>query len=228
MRLAGIDTSSVAQLALVFAICYAIGSIPNAYIIVRLVTGEDITRHGTGTGGAMNVRRATGSWAWFAVATLADALKGFLPTLAVSLGVLAAFFGAGAIDAQTASMAAVLGVVVGHNYSAWLAFIEHRLAPSGKGLATGAGALLAYDWRYFAIALVVGLTVIAVTRYMMAGQVAATVVLPLYAIVTGQPDWPFIVLLSLLVYVGHHGRFVGLLKGDEPRLYVNDGQGPRG
>jgi glycerol-3-phosphate acyltransferase PlsY len=225
---AAVDASDLVQLALVFATCYAIGAIPNAYIIVRLVTGEDITRHGTGNVGAMNVRRATGSWAWFAVAMLADGLKGFLPTLAVSLGALTAFFGADAVDAQVASMAAVLGVVVGHNYSVWVALLEHRLAPSGKGLATGAGALLAYDWRYFVVAVVVGLTVIALTRYMMAGQVAATVALPLYAILAGQPDWPFVVLLSLLVYLRHHRRFVGLLRGEEPKLYVNDGPGPRG
>jgi glycerol-3-phosphate acyltransferase PlsY len=228
VTLAELGTSDLVQLAIVFAACYLIGSIPNAYIIVKLVTGEDITRHGTGNVGAMNVRRSTGSWAWFAVAMIADGLKGFLPTLAVSLGALTVFVGVDAVDSRVASMAAVLGVVVGHNYSLWVALIERRFAPSGKGLATGAGALLAYDWRYFLIAVVVGLVVIAVTRYMMAGQVAATVALPLYVILTGQPDWPFVLLLSLLVYLRHHRRFVGLLRGEEPRLYVNDGEGPRG
>jgi glycerol-3-phosphate acyltransferase PlsY len=228
MTLSELDAPGLVQLALVFSACYAIGSIPNAYIIVRLATGEDITRHGTGNVGAMNVRRSTGSWAWFAVAMIADGLKGFLPTLAVSLGALTVFFGADAVDAQAASMVAVLGVVVGHNYSMWVALIERRFAPSGKGLATGAGALLAYDWRYFAVAVLVGLVVIALTRYMMAGQVAATIALPLYVVLTGQPDWPFVLLLSLLVYLRHHRRFMGLLRGEEPKLYVNDGTGPRG
>ena len=41
------------------------------------MTGEDITQHGTGNVGAMNVRRTTGSWGWFAVAMVADALKGW-------------------------------------------------------------------------------------------------------------------------------------------------------
>jgi glycerol-3-phosphate acyltransferase PlsY len=176
----------------------------------------------------MNVRRTTGSWAWFAVAMIADGLKGFLPTLAVSLGALTILFGSDALDAEVAAMAAVLGVVVGHNYSVWVALIERRFAASGKGLATGAGALLAYDWRYCVLALVVGLVVIAATRYMMAGQVAATIALPAYAILTGQPDWPFIVVLAGLVYWRHHRRFMGLLRGEEPRLYVDDGQGPRG
>ena len=58
---------------------YLIGSIPSAYIIVRAVTGEDITAHGTGNVGAMNVRRSTGSWGWFVIAMVSDALKGAMP-----------------------------------------------------------------------------------------------------------------------------------------------------
>jgi glycerol-3-phosphate acyltransferase PlsY len=94
--------------------------------------------------------------------------------------------------------------------------------------AAGAGALLAYDQRYFLLVLVVGLLVIAVTRYMMAGQVAAALVLPAYTIIARRPDWPFAAVLAAIIYVRHHQRFVGLLRGREPRLYIHDGQGPRG
>ena len=59
---------------------YLIGSIPFAYIIVKLVTGEDVTEHGSGNIGSMNVRRTTGSWRWFVVAMLLDGLvKGAFP-----------------------------------------------------------------------------------------------------------------------------------------------------
>ena len=220
---------------------YLIGSIPFAYIIVRALTGEDITEHGTGNVGAMNVRRTTGSWVWFTVAMLADALKGFLPTLAATTipamfvdPVLPAGGAAWSSSAASAAGAAflgpqavVLGAVVGHNYSLWLSLTKRRVL-GGKGLATGGGALLAYDWRYFLIVLVVGLLVIAITRYMMAGQVAAAFVLPVYAMVTGQPDLPFVLLLGSLIYVRHHRRFVGLIRGEEPKLYVEDRMGPRG
>ncbi len=120
------------------------------------------------------------------------------------------------------------GVVLGHNYSFWMALISKRFARTGKGLATGAGALLAYDWRYFLAVLVVGLLVIAITRYMMAGQVAAAITLPVAALVLGESDWLFALLMGLLVYSAHHRRFMGLLRGEEPRLYVNDRMGPRG
>ncbi len=228
-------------IAAMFLGAYLIGSIPFSYIIVRALTGEDITEHGTGNVGAMNVRRTTGSWVWFTVAMLADALKGFLPTLAATTipAMLvdpmlpaggAAWSGSAASAAGAAFIgprAVVLGSVIGHNYSLWLSLTKKRVL-GGKGLATGGGALLAYDWRYFLIVLVVGLLVIAVTRYMMAGQVAATIVLPVYALVTGQPDVVFVFILGGLVYLRHHRRFVGLLRGEEPRLYVEDRMGPRG
>lgn len=220
-----------------FIAAYLIGSIPFAYMIVRAVTGDDITKHGTGNVGAMNVRRSTGSWGWFAVAMAADFLKGLLPVLAAQVaagsgGWLSSMFSAKALvfveSPQLLVQFVVAGVVLGHNYSFWMALISRHFARTGKGLATGAGALLAYDWRYFLAVLVVGLLVIALTRYMMAGQVAAAITLPVTASVLGEPDWPFALLMGLLVYFAHHRRFIGLLRGKEPRLYVEDQMGPRG
>jgi len=214
---------------------YLIGSIPFAYIIVRLATGEDITLHGTGNVGAMNVRRSTGSWWWFVVAMVADALKGIVPVLAIrsyaDLGLLTpagSFLGSGAALAAIACMTAVAGAVLGHNYSLWMAIVKRGFHRTGKGLATGGGALLAYDWRYFVVAVAVGLATIAITRYMMAGQVAASLALPTAALVLQSPDWPFALMMGLVVYSAHHKRFVGMLQGHEPKLYVNDRMGPRG
>jgi glycerol-3-phosphate acyltransferase PlsY len=233
--------------ALAFAVllgAYLTGSIPWAYIIVRQVTGEDVTAHGTGNVGAMNVRRTTGSWGWFTVAMIADVAKGIVPVMGARLLVpdipLTAILVPWSVVAQGAAFApsltpfallpplAVAGAVLGHNYSAWLAIRGKKLVRTGKGLATGAGALLAYDWRYFVAVVVVGLLVIAVTRYMMAGQVAAALTLPVTALALGAPDWPFALLMGFLVYAAHHKRFMGLLQGKEPRLYVEDGSGPRG
>ncbi len=225
---------------------YLTGSIPFAFLLVRRVTGEDITQHGTGNVGAMNVRRTTGSWGWFVVALIADGLKGLVPVIGARL-VVAGFSPTGllvpwgVVLGQGGSVfrgalvllaayppLAVAGAVLGHNYSVWLAIRAKRLTRTGKGLATGAGALLAYDWRYFLAVVIVGLLVIAITRYMMAGQVAAAFTLPVAALVLRSPDWPFALLMGLVVYSAHHRRFVGLLRGREPKLYVDDGSGPRG
>lgn len=229
---------------LVLTISYLIGSIPWAFLIVKHVTGEDITTHGTGNVGAMNVRRTTGSWVWFAVDVLADGMKGLVPVAAARLLVMgpsaaallvpwgiaahrAGFSGALAILAALPPLA-VAGSVMGHNYSVWLAIRAKRFTRTGKGLATGAGALLAYDWRYLIAVVAVALIVIAITRYMMAGQVAAAFTLPVTALVLRSPDWPFALLMGLVVYAAHHKRFIGLLRGKEPKLYIEDRMGPRG
>lgn len=214
---------------------YLIGSIPFAYIIVRSVTGEDITAHGTGNVGSMNVRRTTGSWGWFVVAMFSDGFKGLIPVAVVKamagVSVLVPFgvsLRSGFTLAALMVPAMVLGTVLGHNYSAWMALIHKRYLRTGKGLATGAGALLAYDWRYFVAVVVVGLLTIAITRYMMAGQVTAAFTLPASALLLRSPDWPFALFMGLLVYAAHHKRFVGLLQGREPKLYIEDRMGPRG
>lgn len=216
---------------------YLIGSIPFAYLLVKRVAGKDITDRGSGNVGAMNVRRATGSWGWFVVAMLLDGFKGLIPVAAAKTLLLVpawlirpagSFLGTEFWFAAAWPMAAVVGAVLGHNYSCWMALIKRRFGRTGKGLATGGGALLAYDWRYFVIVLAVALLVIATTRYMMAGQVAAAFTLPVAALVLRSPDWPFTFAIAAVVYAAHHKRFMGLLKGREPRLYVNDGMGPKG
>jgi len=239
-----VDLSATYYLPAAFLIAYLVGSIPWAYLIVRGVTGEDITAHGTGNVGAMNVRRSTGSWAWFTVAMVADALKGFVPTfvakyVVIAAGGLLALRPWGIYLSQQDTvwwsdpllmvpMAVVAGAVAGHNYSVWMALMHRRFGRTGKGLATGGGALLAYDWRYFVAAVVVGLAVIAITRYMMAGQVAAAFTLPATAILLHSPDWPFALVMGGFVYAAHHRRFVGMLRGNEPKLYTNDRMGPTG
>ena len=227
-----------------FAGAYLIGSIPWAYIIVRTVTGSDVTEHGTGNIGAMNVRRSTGSWAWFAVAMVADALKGIVPVALAKTALLTLPYlllvpngkiiaGLGETHKvlayiPLAAMLAFAGAVLGHNYSIWMAIIRREFHRTGKGLATGGGALLVYDWRYFVIVIAVGLAAIALTRYLMAGQVAAAASLPIGAVLLNSPDWQFALLMGTMVYAAHHKRFVGMLKGREPKLYINDRMGPQG
>jgi glycerol-3-phosphate acyltransferase PlsY len=219
----------IAQL-LVLAACaagaYMVGSIPWAYLIVKWVTGEDITAHGTGNVGAMNVRRTTGSWKWFIVAMFADGFKGLIPVAIVRFALPALGFG-GAVT-TLAMQVTVFAVVIGHNFSIWLAIAKRSFVRTGKGLATGGGAIFAYNPWYFVIVVVVGVGTIAITRYMMAGQVAATFALPVAPLVLRQADWSFTLLIGAIVYAAHHKRFVGLLAGREPKLYVDDGTGPRG
>ncbi len=218
-----VDAVGWLTLAATVLASYVVGGTPTAYLVVKRVAGQDITTHGTGNVGAMNVKRTTGSWGWFTFTMVIDGLKGLLPVLAIR-----AAAGSIPVDRELAMQAAVLGSVMGHNYSVWLAVLKGRYVRTGKGLATGAGALLAYAPVYFAAVVVVGLGTILLTRYMMAGQVAAAATLPAAALATGADDWPFAAIMGVLVYAAHHRRFVGLLKGQEPKMYTRDGMGPKG
>ena len=64
---------------------YLIGSIPTGYIIVKLMTGQDIRTVGSGSTGATNVKRVLGK-KWFFIVMILDAIKGAIPVL------LAVFF----------------------------------------------------------------------------------------------------------------------------------------
>ena len=225
MSLPALTPATLLMLTACTVAAYLIGSIPCAYLIVKRVTGEDITTHGTGNVGAMNVRRTTGSWKWFIVAMFADGFKGLIPVAIVRFSLPALGFGAATTLAMQLT---IFGVVMGHNFSIWLAISKKRFVRTGKGLATGGAAVFAYNPWYFVIIVVVGVGTIAITRYMMAGQVAAALSLPLASLVLRQPDLPFTLLMAALVYAAHHKRFVGMLQGREPRLYVNDGAGPQG
>lgn len=226
MSLPALTLTTFLMLTACTAAAYLIGSIPWAYLIVKRVTGEDITAHGTGNVGAMNVRRTTGSWQWFIIAMFADGFKGLIPVAIVRFALPAVGFSAAATT--MAMQLTIFGVVMGHNFSLWLAIAKKRFVRTGKGLATGGAAVFAYNPWYFVIIVVVGVGTIAITRYMMAGQVAAALALPLASLVLRQPDLPFTLLMAAIVYAAHHKRFVGMLQGREPRLYVNDGAGPQG
>ncbi|MGH3074694.1 MAG: glycerol-3-phosphate acyltransferase, partial [Gaiellales bacterium] len=72
-------------------LAYAIGCVATGYYVVRLLTGEDLRAHATGSTGARNVGRRLGVAA--AVATFAaDLAKG---AIAVGIAVAAAGDGAG-------------------------------------------------------------------------------------------------------------------------------------
>ena len=113
------------QILLVIA-AYFIGSIPFAYIIVKLVKKIDIRTVGSGNAGATNAARVLGKWGFISVFLL-DAFKGFLPVF-----ISRHYYGESIITLVVAAV-----VVLGHTYTVFLGF------KGVKGLATGAGVFLA-------------------------------------------------------------------------------------
>lgn len=207
-------------LALCVALGYTFGDIPFAYIIVKAVKGEDVTEHGTGNVGAMNVRRTTGSWAWFVVAMALDVLKGMVPALLARQWLGPAL----GVDGRWAAEAAAIGAIVGHNWPLTMLAIKKRMV-GGKGLATGGGAVFAVDPLYALVPLATALMLIAFTRTLLVGQIGAAVVFPLLVMAYRPADLAFALVAAGLVGYKHARRVPGLVAGREPRWNVTDERG---
>ena len=108
---------------------YFLGSIPSAYISLKLFKQMDITTAGSKNVGAMNAYKVSKSKYIGIVVLAADFLKGFI-SYKLTFILFPHLFIYPAL--------AVLFAVTGHCFSPWLKF------KGGRGLATGAGGLVAF------------------------------------------------------------------------------------
>ena len=178
-------------------LAYALGSASTGYYLVRLRTGQDIRRLGSGTAGSRNVARTVGPAA--AAITLAgDAAKG---ALAVGAAVL---FGL----EPWAVLLVAAAVVAGHIWPVQLGF------RGGKGLATVIGAALVLDYRVALVAFVVAAITLTLTRRITVGGLVAVVLTPLIAALTGrtQADVIGLSLLAALILFAHRENIRSIVK----------------
>lgn len=190
------------QILLIIA-AYFIGSIPFAYIIVKLVKKIDIRTVGSGNAGATNAARVLGKWGFISVFLL-DALKGFLPVF-ISLH----YYGQTMI---TLIVGAV--VVLGHTYTVFLGF------KGGKGVATGAGVFLALAPAEIGIGLVVFIIVFLATKMVSAGSILASITL-LIAVCLMSKWFALKVLTAVIVFFvifKHRSNIVRIIKGEENKF----------
>ncbi len=189
----------------VIVVSYLIGAIPTGLIVVRLLTGEDIRRHGSGNIGTVNVLRVAG--AGTAVVVLAvDILKGLVPV------VLAERLGASAWTVVLAGLAAIAG----HNWSIFLKF------QGGKGVATSFGVLAALSWPAAAVAAAVWIVTVAVTRYSSLGSLLGVVSVPITMWRLRQPEQYvyFGMIAALFAIYRHRTNIQRLVAGTE--LHITD------
>src|SRR6476661_5381489 len=140
---------------------YLAGSIPFALIASRIFALPDPRTYGSRNIGATNVLRS-GSRAAALVTVIGDVGKGWVAVLAARL------------LEMPMELVALTGVAafVGHLFPVWLRF------RGGKGVATAAGVLIAFDWRVGLGVVLAWLAVAAATRYSSLGALVAALVAP--------------------------------------------------
>ncbi len=200
-------------LVLTIILSYLLGSVPFGLLVTSRVRRLDVREHGSGNTGMANVLRIAGLWPALVVLTL-DLGK------AVLVVTLSRWVSSDPILA----VAAAISVLFGHNWSIFIKF------GGGKGIATGAGALLALSPIAGLIALLVGLPLIAIFRYVSLGSIfgtlSALVSVPvLYAF---APDIPMSVPLPIymlypvicvpMVIFKHSDNIRRLIGGRERKL----------
>ena len=141
--------------AVLILVGYLLGSVPFAYLTVRVVSGQDIRKTGSGNVGALNVYQNAGLAAGIGVLA-ADAAKGALAVL------VPVWFGA----PDWVSYASAAAAVAGHN---WPVFLRFR---GGKGAATILGIGLALAPFLALISLAPILVALVAIRNMVVGVFA--------------------------------------------------------
>jgi glycerol-3-phosphate acyltransferase PlsY len=186
---------------------YLIGSLSFAVIVSRVFGLADPRSYGSKNPGATNVLRSGNKKA--AILTLVfDALKGVVPVLLVQF--YGARFGLGEGTVALVGLAAFLGHL-------WPVFFRFQ---GGKGVATAAGVLLAFNPWLGVATLATWIIVAFFFRYSSLAALAAAALAPFYQLLIwgAGPLAAAIVVMSLLLIWRHAANIQKLLAGTESKL----------
>jgi len=188
------------EIALV-VFAYFLGSLPTAYLLVRLMTGKDVRATGSGNVGATNALRTAG-WKVGAVVTVIDLLKGAIPVWLMYR-----------FNPESGWVAAaMLAAVLGHCYPVWLKF------KGGKGVATCFGAFLVIAPLSALAALGLWIVVLVISRWVALASMVASASFPLILKLIDRPDMVTLVSVSaaaVIIILRHSSNIRGILTGTE-------------
>lgn len=186
---------------------YLLGSLNFAIIISAKQYKEDIRSYGSKNAGMTNMMRTYGKRA-AALTLLGDALKSIVSCVIgyLMLGYLGCYI-------------AGLFCVMGHMFPVFYRF------KGGKGVVTGAMAILMSDPITFAIILLIFIIVVAFTKYISLGSVMSVL---LYPIILDRvykwlghevcPYTIFAILIMILVVAKHYENIKRLFQGKENKF----------
>ncbi|MDU5823537.1 MAG: glycerol-3-phosphate 1-O-acyltransferase PlsY [Anaerococcus vaginalis] len=191
------------KFVLVALFSYLIGSIPFSYIIAKVFFKKDIRIMGSGNPGTTNVFRNFG------------ALAGcFCLFLDMAKGLVAVYFSMFFLGEKYA-LTALIFVVLGHIFSIFLKF------KGGKGVATSAGALFAYDLRVFLCLLILFLIVFLLTRTVSKASLSASLLAPFISYYfQGLSAFTLIILfVAVTIIIEHRSNIIRIKNHEEKKMF---------
>ncbi|WP_236785411.1 glycerol-3-phosphate 1-O-acyltransferase PlsY [Anaerococcus ihuae] len=191
------------KFVLVAIFSYLLGSIPFSYIIAKTFFKKDIRSMGSGNPGTTNVFRNFGALAGCFCLFL-DMAKGFVAVYFSTL-LLGEKFG----------LIAFVSVVLGHVFSIFLKF------KGGKGVATSAGALIAYNISIFLCLLLVFLVIFLLTRTVSKASLTASLLAPFISYYfQGFSLFTIIIsLVALTIIIEHRTNIVRIINHQEKKMF---------
>ncbi len=199
------------QFLITVVLAYLLGSLPNAVWMVRVFSGVDIRKKGSGNPGATNVLRTMG-WRLALPVFVADVTKGAV-----------AIWMSGLIVPNDYIYPAVTALVIlGHQYPLFAHF------RGGRGVSTAAGVLLVLDWRVLIVGLIIFLVMVWRFRIVSVASLAAACSsvctgLLFILIINGWgylPVFLSILLIVVLLVIGHGDNIRRLREGREEPIEV--------
>lgn len=186
---------------------YLIGSLSFAVIVSRAMGLSDPRSYGSGNPGATNVLRSGNKAA--AILTLVfDALKGYLPVLAVAVWGPRYDLGEG-----TAALVG-LGAFLGH---LWPVFFRFQ---GGKGVATAAGVIFGLNPMLGVATLATWLIIAFFSRYSSLAAIVSAAFAPMYQLLIWEagPTALCLIIMGLLLVWRHQANIKKLLAGTESKI----------
>jgi glycerol-3-phosphate acyltransferase PlsY len=193
---------------------YVLGSVQPGLIVGQIYRGIDLREYGSGKTGFTNALRTLGLGPAIIVVTV-DITKGAAPVLIARL----------LFESPWPATLAGVGAVVGHT---WPLFAQFR---GGRGVATAFGAFFVMAPLAALLAVVAGVVLLAITRYVSVMSMVGVAFGLLAMVAFVQMGWLdaeyllFGVAVTLSVELNHLGNLRRLLAGTEPKL--GQGGAPR-
>ncbi len=183
---------------------YLLGSVSFAVVVSRWFDLPDPHQYGSGNPGATNVLR-TGNRKAALLTLCGDGLKGWVAVF------VAERLAAGSDLATWTVAAAALAVFIGHLYP-----VFHRFR-GGKGVATGAGIVLALHWPLGLILAVIWLTMAYGVKISSLAALTTAVLMPLgmFFVKGSVPAAWVMIPIALLIFWRHRENIRLLMRGSE-------------